>query len=448
MVRDKSFYKTLLLIALPVAFQNLISFGLNMSDTVMVGKLGEVALSGVALANQISFIVGKFIGGVSGGTAVLISQYWGKRDMDRIRTVFSIGLKVCFTFSALITLLCVLFPEFVLSLFTNEQEIILAGAGYLRIVCFSYLTMSISTTLLSMLRGVEVVKIALVVSICSFFVNLTMNYLFIFGKFGAPKMGVNGAGLSTLITRIVEFLVVLIYVFCCEKRVAFRPKDLLRNDFDLWKDFGKYGVPIVIGDLLWGLVGNFKAGIMGHLGSQAVSANSMTDVVLELAMIFIWGLGAGACVIIGKTVGVGDYKRARQYSNTLQILFFCFGFVAALFVYLIRGIAISFYNVSEATKEVAEQFMIIGAITTWATAYAATCFVGINRGAGDGNFVVLVDLICGWLVVLPLAAIAAFWLNMPAPIVFLCTRIDQFVKVVIAFLRLRSNRWIRNVTRE
>ncbi len=448
MVREKSFYKTLLLIALPVAFQNLISFGLNMSDTVMVGKLGEVALSGVALANQISFIVGKFIGGVSGGTAVLISQYWGRRDMQRIRTVFAIGLKVCLTFSTLITLVCVCFPQFVLSLFTNDQAIVEAGAGYLRIVCVSYLTMSVSTTLLSMLRGVEVVKIALAVSICSFFVNLLMNYMFIFGKFGAPRMGVNGAALSTLITRVVEFLVVLVYVFCFEKRVAFQPKDILRSDFDLWKDFGKYGVPIIVGDLLWGLVGNFKAGIMGHLGSQAVSANSMTDVVLELAMIFIWGLGAGACVMIGKTVGAGQYQLARKYSNTLQILFFCFGFFAALFVYLIRGVAVSFYNVTDATKEVAEQFMVFGAVTIWATAYAATCFTGINRGAGDGNFVVIVDLICGWLVVLPLSAIAAFWLNLPASIVFLCTRIDQFVKVIIAFLRLRSNRWIRNVTRE
>lgn len=448
MVKDRSFYKSLLLIALPVAFQNLISFGLNMSDTVMVGTLGEVALSGVALANQVSFIVGKFIGGVAGGTAVLISQYWGKRDIERIRSVFAIGLKVCFCFALAITLFCITAPRFVLSLFTSEQAIIEAGAGYLRIVCFSYLTMSVSTTLLSMLRGVEVVKIALIVSICSFFVNLSMNYVFIFGKFGAPKMGVNGAGLSTLITRVVECLVVLFYVFCREKRVAFRPRDILRSDLDLWKDFGKYGIPIVVGDLLWGLVGNFKAGIMGHLGSQAVAANSMTDVVLELAMIFIWGLGAAACVLVGKTVGVGNFKLAREYSNTLQILFFIFGFFAALFVYLIRNVALSFYNVTDATKEVAEQFMIIGAVTTWATAYAATCFVGINRGGGDGNFVVLVDLICGWLVVLPLAAIAAFWLHLPAPVVFLCTRIDQFAKVIIAFFRLRSNRWIRNVTRE
>jgi Na+-driven multidrug efflux pump len=215
----------------------------------------------------------------------------------------------------------------------------------------------------------------------------------------------------------------------------------------LYRDFFRYGVPIVAGDLQWGLVGTFKSMIIGRLGPAMISANSITDLVLSLGAIFTSGLSSAACVIIGKTVGVSDYKRTREYSGTIQILFVAVGVLMMAIVFLTRPFAVSFYNVSDATRTLALQMLAIGAITMLGTTYHAACFTGINRGAGDSRFVFKVDMICGWLIVLPLTALAAFVLGWPLPVVFLFTRIDQCFKWLIALIRLRGNKWIHNVTR-
>ena len=448
MVKEKSFYVTLLSIALPVAFQNLIGFGVNMLDTVMVGSLGEVQLSSVALANQISILMMMFIRGMSGGSSVLLSQYWGRRDMTRIKTVMGIGMKICVLVSAIATTVVALFPQGVMHLLTNDPQLIVEGARYLAVVCFSYLLMSVSDTLIAMLRCVEVVNVSLFVSIVSFFVNVGGNYVLIFGKLGFPAMGVFGAGLATVIARGVELCLVLSYVIFVDKRMKLTLPALWKNDRLLWLDFLRYGGPIVLGDVLWGLVGTTKAAIIGRLGAEAVAANSMAEVVLQLSTVFIFGLSSASCVMIGKTVGAKDYARTREYSKTLQIMYACFGVVAGLFTYFIRNLAVSFYNVPDATRLLGSQFLIAGAITIAGTSYAAACFLGINRGAGDSKFVVKTDMICGWLIVIPMTYLTGIILGAPLPLVYFASRCDQLVKVVIAFVRLRGNRWIRNVTRE
>jgi Na+-driven multidrug efflux pump len=197
----------------------------------------------------------------------------------------------------------------------------------------------------------------------------------------------------------------------------------------------------------WGLVGAFKSTIIGRLGPVMVAANSMTEVVLSLGSIFTSGLSNAACVVIGKTVGSGDHKKTREYSKTIQILFVGVGVVMMTLIYFIRPIPLAWYHVSDATRTLAMQMLAIGAVTMLGTTYHAACFTGINRGAGDGKFVFKVDMVCGWLIMLPLTAMAAFVFKWPLPVVFLCSRIDQCFKWLIALIRLRGNRWIRNVTR-
>ena len=350
--------------------------------------------------------------------------------------------------SLVVCALAALFPEQVMRIFTSDADMIREGAKYVRIVCFSYPLFAISNTMVVMLRWMEIVRIGLIVSSISLVCNFCFNYLLIFGKFGFPALGARGAAIATVIARAVELCVAAYYLFVREKRVRFRLRDFFTHDREMSEDFFRHALPVIAGDSQWGLVGTAKAMLIGRLGVTMVSANSIADTFLSLALIFTNGLSNGACVVVGKSVGQKDYARTRQYSNTIQLLFACLGVLVAGVVVAMSFTVPYIYNVTEETRSLASTFLLIGAFTHLGTCYHAACFTGINRGAGDGKFVMKVDMICGWLVVIPLTFLAGFVLKLPLPVVYLCTRIDQCFKWIIAFFRLRGDKWIRNVTRE
>ncbi len=442
-------------IALPVALQQLISLAVVMLDNVMVGSLGDISLSAVSQANQVTVFFTFFVRGISGGAALLISQYWGKKDTGRIKQIFSMTFITTVILAGTVTLLVFLFPEAVVKFFSNNDLILSEASSYIRIACFSYILFAISDTFIAMLRCVEIVKITFIVSVISFFTNLGGNYILIFGKLGLPAMGVRGAATATVIARGIELIIVMIFFFKGQKKLDVRPKDLFYAEKNMWKDFFRYGIPVIVGDIQWGLVGVVKAVIIGRLTVEMMAAVSITDVVMQLGLIFANGLAAGACVIIGKTVGVNDFAKTKEYSRSIEIIFAIVGVLMGALVFTLRFIPVSLYtNVSDQTRSLAMQLLAIGAVSLIGTSYHMACFTGINRGAGDSRFVFFVDMICGWLVVIPLSALsAAGYLNawdplFTLPLVYLCTRIDQCFKWIIAFIRLRGNKWIRNVTRD
>ena len=448
MVKEKEFYRSLFIVALPAAFQGLISMGVNMLDNLMVGSLGDLTLASVSLANQATTLFTFFVNGIGGGAAVLISQYWGKKDYERIRRIFGVILRFATIAALILAALVFVFPQQAMRIFTNDEEMIREGAKYVRIVCLSYPLFAISNTMVVMLRWMEIVKIGLIISSVSLVTNFCFNYLLIFGKLGFPALGAEGAAVATVIARLLELSIAAYYLFCKEKRVCFRPKHYFTHDREMASDFLHHSVPIILGDSQWGLVGTAKAMLIGRLGVTMVSANSIADVFLSLALIFTNGLSNGACVVVGKSVGEKDYAKTRRYSNTIQIIFAGLAVIVSGVVMLMSLFVPSLYNVSEETRRLASTFLMIGALTHLGTCYHAACFTGINRGAGDGKFVMKVDMICGWFVVIPLTFLAGFVFKWPLWAVFLCTRIDQCYKWIIAFLRLRGNRWIKNVTRD
>lgn len=447
MTKDKEFYKTLVKIALPVALQQLISLSVVMLDNVMVASLGDLALSAVSLANQVTVFFTLFVRGVSGGAALMISQYWGKRDYERIRQIFAIIFQVTAALSTAVTVFVFFCPALVMRMFTDNAEIIASAEDYIRIVSFSYFLFALSDTFTAMLRCVEIVKITFAVSVFSLFTNFFFNYSLIMGNFGFPRLGIEGAALATVITRALELLIVTAYFFFVQKRVPTKPKELFRADRLMYKDYLKYGFPILCGDIQWGLVGVFKAMIIGRLGIVMVAAASIADTVMQLCLIFSNGAASAACVIIGKTVGVGNYPKTREYSKTIQIIFAAVGIVMCGTLFFTRTLPVSLFNVTTETAALADRLLAIGALTLLGTSYHMACFTGINRGAGDSRFVFKVDMICGWFIVLPASLLSAFVLNAPLPIVFLCTKIDQCFKWIIAFFRLRGDKWIKNIVR-
>lgn len=455
LTKDKSFYKTLLIIALPVALQQLISLAVVMLDNVMVGSLGDVSLSAVSQANQVTVFFTFFVRGISGGAALLISQYWGKKDSERIKQIFSMTFVTTLILAGIVTVFVFFCPSLVVKFFSNNNDILSEATEYIKIACFSYIFFAISDTFIAMLRCVEIVKITFVISIVSFFTNLGGNYVLIFGKLGLPAMGVQGAALATVIARAIELIIVMVFFFKVQKKIKVKPKDLFFAERVMWRDFFKYGVPVLVGDVQWGLVGVVKAVVIGRLSLEMMAAVSITDVVMQLGLIFANGLAAGACVIIGKTVGAGDFKKTREYSTSIELIFGAVGIVMGLGIFFLRAFPVSLYTeISEATRVLAMQLLGIGAFTLIGTSYHMACFTGINRGAGDSRFVFKVDMICGWLIVIPLTVLAAAghlgnWAPFfSLPLVFLCTRIDQCFKWIVAFIRLRGNKWIKNVTRD
>ena len=437
MIRDREFYRTILRISLPAALQALVSFLVVVADDVMVSKLpdGVAAQAAVAQVNSITAFYTATLTGLVSGSAVLIAQYWGKRDMARIRRIFAVVMWFCLG-AAVVG--------------AGETAVTDAALSYFAIACLTWLPYAVTTALIGMLRSIEVVKITLVVSVMALFLNVGLNAVLIFGLMGLPAMGVRGAALATLITRLCEMAVVWFYTFHKQRVLTIRPLDLLRPDRALAGDYAKYGLPVALTDMQWALIGMLKAAIIGQMGKVFMAANSIANSMANLGTMFTFALAGGACVMVGKAVGRGDYDRAKEYSKTIQILFFSIGLVMAALVFLLRRPFASLYG-SAADPEVfrlSTTMIAILAVTLVGTSYHASCFVGINRGAGDSRFVAMVDMICGWLVVLPATLLAAFVFHWPLPVVFLCTRIDQCFKWIIAFFRLRGDRWIRNVTRE
>lgn len=454
MIRDREFYKTIFRISLPAAFQALVSFLVVVADDIMVSMLpnATMAQAAVSQVNSITAFYTATLTGLVSGSAVLIAQYWGKKDMERIRRIFSLVLWICALVSVIFVAAAKLLPENVVSIVIDrtETDVVELALSYFGIVCFSYLPYAITTALIGMLRSIEVVRITLVTTVAALFVNIGLNYVLIFGKLGLPAMGVRGAAVATLATRLVEMAIVWVFTFKVQKKLKIAPKDLLHIDRTLAADYGRYGLPVGLTDMQWALIGMLKAAIIGQMGAAFMAANNIATSMANLGTMFTFALAGGACVVVGKAVGKGDYETAKAYSKTIQIMFFGIGLFMAGLVFLLKAPFTKMYGSSADPQvyDLAVQMISLLAITLIGTSYHASCFVGINRGAGDSRFVMMVDMICGWLVVLPATLLAAFVFHAPLPIVFLCTRIDQCFKWLIAFIRLRGDKWIKNVTRE
>lgn len=447
LIKDKGFYKVILAIAIPIALQNLISYGINMMDTIMLGALGETQLSAASLANQPFFIFTIVTFGIASGCSVLTAQYWGKGDQEPIRKIIGIALDVTIVISIGLFLFLFFFPEAAMRIYTNEMDVITAGVQYLKITAFTYLVFGFTNTMICIFRSVEIVKISVIIYSCSFCVNVFFNYVLIFGKFGFPELGIRGAAIATLIARVFEFSILCIYMFFIDKRIQFRPRNLFALDKVLSKDFLINSAPVVLNEVMWSVGTSVHSMILGRMGSDAVAANSISSVVQQLAMVLIIGLGSATAVVIGKAVGSSDYENAKQSAKTLQIISIGVGILSFAVVLLIKNPVIHFYNITETTRIMTNQLMIACAVLVGFQSLTYTNLIGVLRGGGDTRFVLIIDVVFLWFVGVPLGAIAGLWLKLPVVVVFLCLKSDEFIKFFIGIFRVRSGKWINNLTR-
>ena len=285
LVTDKGFYKSLLVLTVPIALQNLIGLGMNLVDTIMLGSLGEKQISASSLANQPFFIFLLFIFGLCSGACVLTAQYWGKSDTETINKIMALAIKMSVLCSLLFSAAVLLFPEWIISLYTPDRDVIRMGASFLRIIGFSYMISSVSTTYLYVLRSVENVRLPLLINFTSFVVNAFLNWVLIYGKFGLPAMGIRGSATATLCARVLELTMALVYAYAFDRTLKLRFRYMVHTDMRLLRDFLRYSAPVVANETLWSIGVSLQSVVIGHLGSQQVAANSIAGVVQRLGTV-------------------------------------------------------------------------------------------------------------------------------------------------------------------
>ena len=444
--RDRDFYKTLIRLAIPIALQNAVTFAVNFADNLMVGSLGDSAISGVYVGNQLQTLLQMFVAGIEGAILILAAQYWGKRDTGSIRKIASIGVRFAVLIGVLITLVAFSFPVQIMGIFTDDPSVIEMGAPYVRVVCLSYLFFCISQVMIASMRAVDTAKIGLYVSFVALAVNVSLNYVLIFGKLGFPALGVTGAAIATLISRIVESAVMVVYVRFVDRKLNLRFRDLLRSDRRLTRDFIRYGMPIVGGQIVWS-VNMMGQTILGRFDAGVIAATSIAGMLHNMMYIAMNGFSSAVGIITGKTVGAGRIDKIREYSRTTQVIFLGIGLLSGIAVFLLRDPFISLYNASPAAIEYSRQFINVISITIIGTCYQAACLFGLVKSGGDIAFVFKNDTIFVFLVVLPSAIIASY-LGAPPWVVFACLKSDQILKCFVAVVKINRYNWMKNLTHD
>lgn len=445
--KDRSFYRSLILLAVPISLQNLVTFAVNFADNVMIGSLGDDAISGVYVGGQLQSVVQMFVGGIEGAILILAAQYWGRKDRDSIRKVVSIGVKFALGVGLFTTLVAVLLPQWVIRIFTTEPGVIREGAAYVQIVGFTYLFFSVSQVMIAAMRSVETARIGLYISCMALVVNVCLNYVFIFGHLGFPAMGVRGAAVATLISRIMEMCVSIGYVFLVDKKLRFGWRDLLHTDGQLLRDFVRYGLPIIGGQVVWAVNSLANTKILGYYSAGVIAAASITGMLHNLVYVWMNGMSSAVGIITGKTVGAGQYEKMKEYSKTVQMIFLFVGLISGAAVFLFRDGFISLYNASPEAQEYSRQFINVISVTIIGTCYQAACLFGLVKSGGDISFVFKNDTIFVFLVVIP-SSLIAMWLGAPPWVVFACLKCDQILKCFVAIVKINRYNWMKNLTRD
>ena len=444
----KNFYKQVCLLIIPMALQNLINVGVQAADVFMLGRVGEKVLSGASLAGQIQFIMTLILFGTTSGATVLTAQYWGKKDTRTIEKILGMGMLIGIGGALTFALAAELIPETLLRIYTNDPEVIAEGAKYLRIVALSYVIMAATQVYLYIMRSIERVVIATVVYGASLIVNIIVNAVLIFGLMGFPKMGIEGAAIGTLISRILGLMIVIWYAKFRNKVVRFHLSDMWNIDKVLLKDFLFYATPVILNELVWGMGSSANTAVIGHLGSAAVAANSVVQVVRELSTVVVFGVSNATAIYLWKTIGERQYELAKAYGRRFAVLSVITGFIAAGII-LVSAPAVSrFMTLSPEAKSYLMFMFFVMSYFALCQAINTTLVVGVFRSGGDTRFGLRLDATTMWCCSILLGAIAAFVFRASVPVVYVLLMSDEVIKVPITVKRFLGYKWIKNVTRE
>lgn len=449
MIREKQFYRLFFGLTLSLALQNLLTFGVNLLDTVMLGRYSQAAMGGVSLCNQFQFLLQMLVSGAGEGAVVLGAQYWGRGDLKPIPHIIGAALRFGGGMAVGLFVLALAMPRTLLGLLSSDPAVVEQGVAYMQIICFTYVIFTLTNILVASLRSIGVVKIGYVISFSTLCINGILNYCLIYGNLGFPELGVRGAAIATLVSRCVELLIVAVYLRFFERRLHLRVRSLVQMDRSYLKDYAHISLPVLVNQALWGVAQMVQTGILGHLGGDVTAANAIAVQVYQVLSVVSYGAASAAAILVGKTVGSGQKEQLRQLVSTLERMFILLGIAAGAAIWAVRGPVLALFGgtLTERAAQLTMSFMAVLAVTTVGTSYQMACDNGIIRGGGDTSFSAKMNLVSMWLILVPVAAAAAFWWNAPPTVVFFLLKWDQLYKILPVTLRLHSWKWVRVVTR-
>lgn len=443
--RDKMFFKTMFMLAVPITLQSFITSSLNFIDTMMVGSLQEAAISAVGLANQYMFIFTLCIMGINAGANVFMSQMWGKRDITGIKTYLGVDLTVGMVASCLFGALAFFGPEIIMGIMTPDSEVIELGIDYLRVVAVSCIFMNFTQAYSTALRSTEQTKLPMYGSLIGVGLNIILNWIFIFGKFGAPAMGVAGAALATTLSRFVEMLFIIGIVYMSKNKVAAKIKEMFNYKLSTIRTYFKTSWSVITNELI------FSAGTAAYsvayakISTNASATMQISSTIINMFFIFLTGVGTAAAIMIGNRVGAGEEKRAKEYANHVAILSPLIGIVLGIIMWLSAPIVSGWFDIQPETYNAAVMVLRIMAVFMPLRSFNAIMIIGVFRGGADTTYSMLVQAVTIMCYSVPLAFIGAMLLKWPVHLVFLLVCTEEVIKMPFEFWRLKSGRWMKNL---
>lgn len=442
----KNFYRNFLKLCSMLVLQNVVTLSVNLADNIMLGAFSETALSGVTTVNQVQFVFQQLLMALGDGLVIFGSQYWGKKETEPVRKISAWAMRTGLFIALVLFILASFFQRQLLGLFTTDETIIDAGISYLAIIRFTYFFFAVTQVLLATLRCVEIAGIAFGLSVMTLVINCSINWILIYGHFGAPRMGAAGAAVGTLTARVAEIIVLITYISRKQNWIGIRFSDYLKLDGKFGRRYYKVVCPLLIIQGLWGVNTALQTAILGHMTAAAIAANSAASNLFLMVKSAAVGAASAASVTMGKTIGSGNLELAKAYSKKLQKLFIVMGIICGVLLFFIRIPVLNLYQLSPETRDMANTFLIILSVVMVGMSYQMPTNGGIIRGSGSIAYSMKVDLISTWVIVIPLSMFMAFVVKASPAVVVCCLNADQIFKCVPAFLKCNYGHWIKNMT--
>ncbi len=443
---DKVFLRNMLKIALPVMIQNLITSSLNMIDTIMVGKLGEVEIAAVGIANQYFFFFTMILIGLCGGCSVFISQYWGKKDFTNIKRVLGLGLVSVLLVSIVFMAVGFINPEKIISIFNKDSTVINLGGKYLFIVLFSYIFTGVTFIYSYSLRSIGNTLAPLIVNIAALLCNVFFNYILIFGKFGAPALGVGGAAIATLIARVIEAIALVFLVYKDNGVFAAKLTELKDLNLDFFKKSYKVILPVLLNDVLWAMASLIYSVVYGRMGTGATAAIQICNTVSNMFMVVTFGMASASAIMIGKSIGEGKEDQTIDYAKKFMVISSFVSIILGLSLALTSPLILDLFSVSSEVRSSTLIMLYVISFIFIVRFLGMVIIVGILRGAGDARSALIIEGSTMWFIGVPLTIMGAFLFKLPVHMVYALAILEEVAKLILGLMRLKSRKWINNIT--
>ena len=442
---NKEFYKKLLSLVLPITFQLMLTV-VSASDALMVGAIGQDLLSAVSLASQVTFVYNLFLAAMSIGTSIFAAQYWGKGDKEAVEKILAIVLRISLTVSVVFFVAATFCPGLLMKIFTSDAVLIRYGNEYLQIVGLTYLLCGISQIYLCIMKNSSLASRSMVIGSTAALLNIVLNAIFIYGLFGAPRMEIAGAAVATTISRLIEFVWILVE-HSKKDRIKIRISYMIRPDIILRKDFWRYTLPVLGNELVWGGGFTMYSVIMGHLGTDAVAANSIANIVKNLIASLALGIGNGGSILIGNELGAGRLETARFYGKNLCHIYIVSGLCSGIVLLLISPAVLAITDLSPVASRYRKWMLVMCSYYMVGKYVNGTTIAGIFCAGGDSKFGLFCDIITLWCLAVPLGLAAAFVFEWPVLLVYFIVNLDEMIKLPDVYKHYRKYAWLKDLTR-